>query len=153
MSEQIKTELLALQTTDPDGLLHAPRAVEWAEQHPTSALHAALEWDDKVAGREYRISQIRQLIRLHIVSDDGVPQLVSLSFDRKAGGGYRKISDVVGSKDMSEIMLADALAELERIQVKFSRVKELTAVWDQVEEVRTRRRRRSVAEQPAAQTA
>jgi hypothetical protein len=37
-------------------------------------------------------------------------------------------------------MLADALAELERIQAKYERVKELTAVWEKVRSTRRRLR-------------
>ena len=149
MSAAIRDELLKIKEADPDGLLLAPKAVAWAREHPDSALHGALEWDDQKAGQEYRVHQVRQLIRLHVVSEDGAPQLVSLTFDRSGAGGYRAISDVLKSRELTEIMLADALAELERVQLKFSRVKELAAVWEEVE--KTRRRSRSRApQQPSA---
>ena len=146
MSAAIRDELLKIKAADPDGLLLAPKAVAWAAEHPESALHKALEWDDQVAGREYRINQVRQLIRLHVVTAEGEPQLVSLTFDRAGSGGYRDISDVLKSRELTEIMLADALAELERVQVKYARVKELAAVWEEVG--RAKRRTRSRAEQP-----
>lgn len=147
----IKDELLAIKQANPANMLFAPEVVDWARSNPTSKLHKALQWDDTIAAQEYRISQVRQLIRLHIISEDGTPQLVSLSFDRKINGGYRNVSDVLQSKDLSEIMLADALAELERVQTKYQRVQELTTVWREVEQVKTRRRRRAAKEQPAQQ--
>ena len=43
---------------------------------------------------------------------------MSLSIDRKHDGsnGYRPLADVVARPDLREIMLADALAELDRVQ-------------------------------------
>lgn len=138
----IKDELLALKQASDDGLLHADLVVDWAEANPASSLHAQFQWDDVIAAREFRIYQARRLIQLHVVAEDGSPQMVSLSFDRTKGGGYRSLSDVLQSRDLSDIMLADALAELERVQKRYERVKELTSVWAEVNQVRVRRSRR-----------
>lgn len=141
MASEIREELMAIQRASEDGMLHPRAAVAWAESHPQSALHAALEWDNEKAAHEHRLDQVRRLISLHIVTTDGDPVLVSLSVDRKKGGGYRDIADVVKSRDLSQIMLSDALADLERIQQKYERIKELASVWAEVKE--TRRRIRS----------
>lgn len=151
MNEKIRDELLAIKAQSEDGLLRAPAVVRWARENPESALHGALEWDDPSAAEEYRIYQVRRLISLHVVSEEGVPQLVSLSFDRSKSGGYRDISDVVKSRDLSAIMLADALAELERVQEKYERLKELSGVWAEVKSAR--RRRRSDAPHPESMPA
>lgn len=140
MSERIKSELLAIKAASPDGLLHPLRAVEWATAHEASALYSALEWDDSVAANEYRVDQVRRLIRLHVVTAEGDPVLVSLTFDRKGNGGYRDIADVVKSRALSDIMLADALADLDRVQAKYERIKELMPVWEAVSAAKRRRR-------------
>lgn len=140
MNEKIKTELLQIKAMAEDGLLRAPAVVDWARGNPDSAIHAALEWNDAVAAEEHRFSQVRQLIRLHVVTSDGAPQLVSLSFDRAKKGGYRNVDEVVASRDLSAIMLADALADLERVQAKYEHIKELTAVWTEVKAARRSRR-------------
>lgn len=150
MSEAIKLELLAIKSMAEDGLLRAPAVVEWARGNPDSALHGALEWDDQKAAEEHRYNQVRQLIRLHVVTSDGTPQLVSLSFDRAKNGGYRDIDDVLKSRDMSAVMLADALAELERVQSKYEHVKELTAVWEEVKASRRSVRQRSTSAETGA---
>ena len=147
----IKSELLLIKEASQDGMLHAETVVEWARDNTNSALHKALEWDDVRAAEEYRIAQVRQLIRIHVISEDGVPQLVSLTFDRTKGGGYREVSDVLKSRDLAEIMLADALGELERVRAKYERVKDLMPVWEQVERVRRRRRVTQPPAQPSAQ--
>lgn len=144
----IKEELLSIKAESADGLLYAPMVVDWARSHPDSALHKSLEWNDTRAAQEYRIQQVRQLIRVHVIAEDGAPQLVSLTFDRKQNGGYRAVDDVLKNRDLSDIMLKDALDELTRIQTKYQRVQQLTGVWREVEKIR-RRGRRAVSDQKA----
>lgn len=138
-SQMIKEELLALHAASDDGLLRPASVVAWAADNPTSALHGALEWDDQKAASEHRLAQVRQLISLHVVSSDGDPVLVSLSIDRhKKGGGYRDLSDVVKDRDLTAILMRDALAELERVKAKYERLQELSPLWEQMEAVRSR---------------
>ena len=135
----VKDELLTLQAKDPDSILRVEAIHVWAKSHPRSALYAEIEWNTAKAAQEYQFWQIRRLIQLNITSEDGEPQIVSLVMDRsKPGGGYRSISDVLSSKALSMAMLNDALQELERVRVKYQRVKELTAVWEAVGKVRKR---------------
>jgi len=48
-----------------------PKAVVDDARPATSPLHPAFEWDDSVAGEEYRIHQARQIIRaVHVVVED-----------------------------------------------------------------------------------
>lgn len=138
---KIKAELLALKKSSGDGMLHAEKIVTWARAHRRSALHSQFEWDDTKAAREHRIWQARRLIHLVIVSEESTPQLVSLSIDRTKGGGYRDISDVVKSRKLSEIMLLDAVRDLERVQARFGRVRQLTSMWKEFDLVRARVRK------------
>ena len=138
MSEQIKIELLSIKEQSDDGLLRPDAVVAWAAENPESAIHGALEWDDAAAAHEYRLHQVRGLIRLHVVNAEGEPQLVSLSFDRAKTGGYRHVDEVAASRDLSAILLKDALAELERVQAKYERVQDLTKVWTEVKAAKRR---------------
>lgn len=132
----IREELLALQL-EAGGVLQVEPTVEWARQHPSSALHKSLEWDNAAAGHEWRCHQIRQLIAIHVVSVIGERQLVSLTIDRKEpGGGYRSLTDVLAVPDLREVLLRDALAELQRVQMRYQTLVELSAVWEAVEKVR-----------------
>jgi len=148
MSEKIKAELLAIQNANKNKMLFPLSVVNWAKTHPKSALHSRFEWNDEKAGHEYRIWQARQLITIHIVLEDGNPQVVSLSFDRKGDGGYRSISDVLTNRQLSEIMLQDALAELQRVEARYQHVRELTSVWTEVKRVRAKK---TAAKQPSAE--
>lgn len=138
MSKRIKAELLAIQNASRDGMLHAERVVSWARSHRRSALHGQFEWSNAKAAAEYRLWQARRLIQINVTMADGAPQLVSLSFDRNNGGGYRDVQDVISNRKLSEIMLNDALAELQRVQIRYQRVRELTSVWSAVKRIRNR---------------
>jgi hypothetical protein len=126
-SRSISAELLALK--DRAGLIHAPKAVEWARENPDSMLHDHLEWDDKKAAESHRVWQVRQLIALHVVNDEGDRLLVSLSIDR-GDGGYRPLDDVLAAPALKDVMLQDALRDLDHLKRKYARLNELVRVWD-----------------------
>ena len=148
MSERtdgIAGELLKLK--NDNGVINPAGAVEWARTHKKSLLHASLEWDDAIAGERHRQWQVRQLISVHIVDAEGGRRFVSLSIDRKHDGsnGYRSLEDVVARPDLREVMLRDALADLERIQERYKKLTELEPVWQRAAEVRERRRPKAAA--------
>jgi hypothetical protein len=139
-TDGISAELLKLK--NEDGIINPANVVAWARKHPKSVLHANLEWDDGVAAARYRVWQVRALISVHIVDPDGGRRFVSLSIDRKHDGsnGYRAMDDVVARQDLREIMLKDALADLERMQARYTKLTELQPVWAAAGTVRERRR-------------
>jgi hypothetical protein len=144
-TDGISTELLKLK--NQDGVINPAGAVEWARKHQKSNLHAALEWDDSIAGERWRVFQVRQLIAIHIVDAEGARKFVSLSIDRKHDGsnGYRELGDVIGRPDLRSIMLADALADLERVQARYAKLTELAPIWEQADAVRKTRSRKAAA--------
>jgi len=142
-SETIGEELLALRSDD--GRINPADAVVWAKRHTKSRLHSALEWDDAIAGERYRIWQVRALISTYVLDvGTGDRKFVSLSIDRQSGG-YRPLAEVIATPDLREVMVSDALAELERVQKRYERVTELQAVWTEADKVRAARRRTKAA--------
>lgn len=140
-TELIRTELMALK--DDQGFIVPERAVAWAKKNSASALHRALEWDDKKAGHQFRLWQVRRLISISCLTIEGGRQIVSLSIDRsRSGGGYRDMGDILPAADLRQVLLDDALAELDRVQEKYASVQELAQVWIEKEKVRTTRRGR-----------
>jgi hypothetical protein len=134
----IKDELLRLQQ-EHGGILQAEIGVAWARDNPTSELHGALEWNDGKAGHQHRLTQMRQLIRVHVRTEEDVRQLISLTIDRtQPGGGYRHIDDVLPVPELRAILLADAFAELERIRIKYQHLVELANVWLELDRARER---------------
>lgn len=142
MSEAIEKELDALKSR---GVIHPEKVVEWAQKHPASALHGEFEWDDSEAAVQYRIWQARRLIALHIVTETGERKTISLSIDRSNGGGYRDIEDVARAPDLRAVMLADALADLRRVQAKYRQLKELAGVFEEIERADKKHGRKKAA--------
>ena len=124
--ENVASELLRLER---GGLIKPVEAVAWARGHPQSALYAELEWDDSIAGEQYRIQQVRQLIQVFVEPVHQTRQFVSLSIDRVGGGGYRRIESVMGQQDLRTILLKDAFSELGRMQERYQALTELDRVW------------------------
>src|SRR3954453_6495139 len=91
MTDRVRIELLQIMQQSTDGLLNPHDVLEWARLHPGSALYQRIEWDDVVAADNWRLEQIRQLIKYHVRSETGEPQVISLQIDRSNGGGYRDI--------------------------------------------------------------
>lgn len=137
VKDRIKKEIDAL--AKKRGLLHPEDVVDFAKNHKTSELHRHFEWDDSEAAEKYRLVQARALIRVCVVSSTQTSTpircMVSLSSDRKKGGGYRTIETVLTNETLHKRMLADALMEFNRSRVKYSALKELQPVFDAIDDV------------------
>jgi hypothetical protein len=151
MSHRIDTiaaELLALRTEQ--GVINPSEVVQWARDNADSRLHGALTWDDEAAAERYRIWQVRALISVHIIDTDGGRKFVSLSIDREGTGGYRPIAEVMDDETFRDILLKDALAELERVRKRFEKLTELANVWEEIHKVKRRRSVRKAEDTSAA---
>ena len=142
-TDSISAELMKLR--DEDGKINPAAVVKWARRNTKSRLHAALTWDDAVAAERHRIWEVRALIAVHITDADGGRRFVSLSIDRQEGG-YRAVSQVLEKPDLRQVMLDDALADLERVQARYKHLTELSEVWVATHKVAVRRRVQPVAD-------
>jgi hypothetical protein len=147
LSQKIKAELNRLVAKSPNMLL-MPEDIVAAARSPKNPLHGCFEWDDRKAAAKYRLYQARQLIGAYLSvekTESGEPvevrHFISLTTDRINGGGYRALPDILDDESLRNQLLADAVAELERIQVKYSQLKQLRPVFEALDEVRTTRRR------------
>jgi hypothetical protein len=139
----IEQELITILEADPENMLHPEVVVDWAEHHPDSALHRSFEWDDQKAAHSHRLWQARQIIKLHVIDNRGQPQMISLKIDRKAGGGYRELADVMAKRDLRAMALQEALDDLRGFERRYSYLEELAGVWREAAEARTRATRRA----------
>lgn len=102
------------QLVDINGLLHPRAVVEWARNHPGSELHRAFEWNVEKAAYAHWLWQARQLIIVHVRDDFGERTTFSLVSDRRHGGGYRDLEEVLNTEEMRQEAVTQALAELQR---------------------------------------
>lgn len=129
------------EIADENGGTLTPEAVVSAAKMKSSPLHDKFCWNDSAAAHAHRLWQARQLLRV-VVMYIGPPDdrsrtqvFVSLTTDR-GGAGYREIEAVLSNKEYREQLLADALEELRRFQVKYSALKELARVFAAIRRVR-----------------
>lgn len=145
LKDRIAKELQAIRLRSGGEKCDPKDVVEFARD-PTTALHSQFEWEDSKAAEEYRLWQARQIIRVQLVvtheSSEPVRAFVSLTTDRKIGGGYRPIDDVLADPELSSQMLSDALDELRRVRAKYQQLKELAPVWEAAERIEVRRENR-----------
>lgn len=129
----IEAELIAIRDADPDHIFRPEVAHDWARDNPSSDLHRSLLWDDAKAGYQHRLWQIRRLVKVHVINDRREPTMISLRVDRVAGGGYRRLDDVMAVPRMREMALREALADLRRVQWHYNYLWELGPVWEAVD--------------------
>jgi len=118
----------------PGGLLRPEDIVEIAspEDHP---LHNRFEWDDTIAGREYRLWQARELIlSVKTIMEGGSSEpmrvYVSLKEDRHTGEGYRHLDDVRHDKERYRTLLREAAGEMRRFQTRYQNLSELKPIFE-----------------------
>lgn len=150
----IRSELMAIKGDNE--LLQVDSVIAATREDPASypGLHHKLfDRSDAELAEDQRRWIVRQLIAIHIVEDEGHRGFVSLLIDRTGGGGYRAIEDVLPIKRLRDMMLAEALADLDRLQKKYDKLKELAEVWTARDRVRRRRSPRPAPAEPPQPTA
>lgn len=148
----IKDELTQI-FNEHNGRVPPEAVIEFARDENT-ALHSEFEWDDTEAAHQFRLEQARKIIRLNIEvieTPNGnvrMPVFVSLVSDRRGGGGYRALTDVMSDAEMRAQLLQQAIDELQRVRRKYESLRELAPVFaalDRVARNATRRRNRRAA--------
>jgi hypothetical protein len=137
-ARRITAELRRIASSN--GGLLLPQDVVDAARPKTSVLHSRFEWDDDKAAESYRLWQARQLIRVTVEMLPGIAAptevFVSLTPDRNANRGYRIVTDVLSDAQLRQIMLEDAVAELEVFKTKYARLRQLAVVFQAIRKVK-----------------
>lgn len=134
MKTTVKKELDKLSKRKK--LLKAQAIVDFAK-NPKTALHDYFEWDDKIAGNEFRLQQARRIIRVYIEETpySDVPQRIRISLkqDRiKAHGGYRRLQDVISDKDLWQEYEEQCLVDLIYLRDKYNDIKKYHCIWQEI---------------------
>lgn len=133
MAESTYLPELHKLAAESGGQIRPSQLVE-AARSEDSPLHSWFQWDDSEAAQQHRLWQARQLLRVtvqYIGEGDqavSVRAFVSLTTDRNAAGGYRVTATVMANPKQREQLLADAIAEMQRFEKKYSDLKELAGV-------------------------
>lgn len=122
---------------EPDDIVREARA----KHNP---LHQNFEWDDSAAAHAHRLQQARALtrcIRSYPIEGDpekAAPAFISISDTR--GTRYKSAEDVMGSKQLQDIVLKQAERDLLAFQQRYRRFNDLFAAIEPV--IRTVRKLR-----------
>lgn len=136
VSKKAQAELEEIRKAN-GGKLSPEAVVEYAK-NPKSSLHSQFTWDDGEAAHKWRLSQAAHIIRVCVIIipnvNEPVRAYVSLMPDRKPSEGfYRSTVEVANNRDLREIMLEDAKAELQAFVDKYQALTELNEVFEVIE--------------------
>lgn len=148
--KDLKLQELQCIAAKHDGLLRPEDVVQTA-RNPKNVLHSSFEWDDSIAGHEFRLWQARQIIRVSVqyiensAVVDPVKVYVSLKSDRaKQGGGYRQLVTVFSDEQLRAQLLQEAIEELQGFQRKYARLTELSGIFSEIQKVQEKMEEYSV---------
>ena len=151
------TDELRFIQSNHNGTLQPHHVVEYAKD-PETLLHSKFEWEDSVAGHQYRLWQARKVISLELVvvdrksgrihdvvfdmddekaTDKPTRAFISLRVDRRGNDavGYRSIEDVMSDEDLRRQLLNDAKNDMNLFRRKYHMLKELSDVFDAMNKV------------------
>jgi hypothetical protein len=135
IDEEVTKAVLALQERDGVAAPEAFVNMLADEDHP---LHGQLEWDDAVAGHEYRKWQARQLIGRVKISLDGsrTPAFVHVHITRdgERREGYLPIEVVANDADLEAQVIAEAAAGLNGWSLRLAGIRRARAALPRLHE-------------------
>jgi hypothetical protein len=106
-----RIELERIKANNPKQLLVTDDVIENAKS-PNHLFHGEFTWEDGKAAIKWRRQEAEALIRrVYVIEPDfeeRIPAFISLTPDRRDGGGYRAIDDVLKNENYMEQMTRDA---------------------------------------------
>lgn len=117
MNDNILEELRRIKGNDL--IIDPERIVDFA-RNPDTALHSKFEWDNTVAGHEYRLWQARQVCRAFVTvldtgeSKEPIRMFVNIKTD-DGERGYAKTENVLDDEDARRELVLGQLTRLHNI--------------------------------------
>lgn len=113
-----------------------PKDVLEKAKDPNTELHKCFEWDDGVAAEKYRLSQARQIIQLLVVKvseREATPRRVFEISSTK--NEYKPVIFFMENKDEYQILLERAIADFQRMRVRYENLTELEEVFEAIDKL------------------
>lgn len=112
------------------GIIDPKDVVKIAEK-PSSPLHRYFQWDDSVAGHQYRLMQARILITTVRVQYEGERKDAYFNVQVSGGRGYVSRDVVMSDKKMQRQVVHYAATQLKHWQETYRDVSELEGIIDE----------------------
>ena len=108
-----------------------------AARRPSSPLHPAFEWDDQRAGELYRLGQARYIVRsIRVIEEDGgEPERVFYHVRTEKVDAYVTKVAIMADDELRQAALREALAMLNAARSRYRELKELSSVWDAIDQL------------------
>ena len=127
-----------------------PKAVLEEAKSVSHPLHKCFEWDDKKAGKAYRLTQASKIIRCVVVTKQDssgkiMPVRAFVSIKEEEGGSltvnpftpfksyYVSVDDAMGDTDLRKYTVDVALLDLQNWMARYDSVKELAGLFATME--------------------
>lgn len=119
---------------EADGTLTAQNLVD-VNRPEDAPLHGAFEWNDTQAAENWRVHQARHIINsIVLVTEDTEAEPVRYFFKvEPAEANYESLPVIVRNEDKYASLLKTALRELSAFQKKYRQIKELSAVFEAID--------------------
>ena len=102
---------------------------------PKAPLHDEFEWDDSIAGEEWRKEQARHIIAhlIHVEVKNEIPEHRAFFKIEKDSGNYIPFETIVRNEDTRQQLLDQALKEFASFRRKYAALTELAKAFDELE--------------------
>ena len=136
-------ELVEELSKSGSGHQTAPALVE-AARDATSPAHDLFEWDDSLAGEQWRVHQARRIIgslQVEVLDSRGETALtpafyhVRVNESGEVHEGYRPQVEVLANENFRQQALAEALRYLNGFRRRFRQLEELKPLFDVIDEI------------------
>lgn len=118
-----------------------PEDVVNSARKTDNPLHPHFEWNDKLAAQSYRLDQARNIIRIIRIEDaengDARPAYVSIS---DGGTSYRKLEEVVASRELQLIVLQQAERDLRAFEKRYHMLNDICSAVAEARQAIERKR-------------
>lgn len=97
-------------------------------------LHRAFEWDDAVAGEEWRKHQARHIISSVVVRAETKEPVRAFFNIRSEGPYYRPLNVIMQNENMTVKLLDEALCDLRALRAKYGTLERLRLVMTAIDD-------------------
>lgn len=104
-----------------------------------SPIHDLFEWDNKIAAEKWRLHTATQVLCCLVKTDeDDTPQKAYVNIEVKEGskiGIFANIKKAMSDAQTREVVLRNALNELQAFKAKYNHLAELAAVFEAIDKI------------------
>ena len=135
INEEVIKEVVSIK--EQKGL--TPENVVTSAKNKKSSLHNFFEWNDAIAGEQYRLQQARMFINeIKVIVEDveySAFENVKIGFNGDSERRYMEVTEILSQKELKEQIISQALNHINYWKIKYANYKELKPIVAAIDEV------------------